>query len=358
MRLNADTATLANSFSRRKLLACLSLIPFAASCGRRATADEPKVIEIVTLPGEIDATPDLRLAAFTSWNDDFSALGVCDLGSRTVDVLHAERRATLRQPTLSADGGLIAFTAKPFAGGPTSLYVAPVKGGPARRVGRRQVFAGPCFSDDGRWILAFAGDLDDGPRELVEIDLESGAEDVVWTGGFASGFRTAYDPMGRGFVVGARGPAASPAIATEARAIDDDTKRGSPRTFRVPRGDGEATLVAPSAVIGAAAEFRGVTSGGDILVRSFSLDDGVRAMLVARHGAARTLWHSADFRTIPDGMAIAADGRRLLTSRMILTQAGDATGRYEIAVRDLGRQTASRLSSSDFRSNLHAIRLD
>lgn len=343
---------------RRDLLAGLGLLLATAGCGRRAMGEDQGVIEIVTLPGEIDATPDLRLAAFTSWMDDFSAIGVCDLEARTVDVLHAQRKATLRQPALSRDGELLAFTAKPFAGGATSLYVAPIKGGSARRIGRSRNFAGPSFSSDAGQVLAFAGNLDDGPQQLVEIDLASGVEETVWSGAFVSGFRTAYDPQGSGFLVSSRGPAESLATASEGRSIDDDGKRGSPRSFRVPRGDGEALPMAAPRDIGEAADFRNVTADGDILVRSFSVEEGVRAILIGSQGQVRTVWHSSDLGTVPDGMAISANGKRLLTSRLLVTAAGESAGRYEVIIRDLGSQAVSRFVSTDFRSNLHPLRLD
>ena len=140
-------------------------------------SDEEDYVSIVTVPGEIGVTPDLGRVALTNWGGDFSAIGVCDLQAGSVEVLQGGRKAALRMPALSHDGQTIAFTAYPVdpsLQGLASLYLAPARGGEARRVGGRRTYSNPSFSPDGSRILVFAGDERWGPVQLVEVDLASG----------------------------------------------------------------------------------------------------------------------------------------------------------------------------------------
>ena len=72
-------------------------------------SNEEDYVSIVTVPGEIGVTPDLRRVALTNWGADFSAIGVCDLEIGSAEVLRAGKKATLRMPALSPDGETIAF---------------------------------------------------------------------------------------------------------------------------------------------------------------------------------------------------------------------------------------------------------
>lgn len=343
---------------RRNVLAGLGLAMLASGCReQRVTGRAKDTYDIVTVPGEVATTPNLRQLALTSWDNDFSAIGVCDLQAGTAEVLQAERKATLRTPALSPDGGTLAFTAFPLGDDFAGLFIATVGGGPARRIGRRLTYAGPSFSADGRRILVFAGDVAYGPDQLVEIDLATGVEDVVWPGAFAGGSGTAYDLRLAGYLVAARGPAKSLEEANDWRSLDYDIQHGTPRNFRVPRDGGEPLPVAPAELVGTGAEFRGVTAAGDVLLHSFSPEQGYKVFLVGPQGAVRTIWRQEDRGAVPSGVAISADGLRLLTSRRLSDAAGDSTGRYEIAVREVGRPGDSRRLSSDLRATVRPLLL-
>ena len=172
-------------------------------------SNEAIVVEVVSVPGDIGVTPDLGRVALTNWGGDFSAIGVCNLQAGSVEVLQAGRKANLRHPALSPDGRTIAFTARGVdlsTEGLGSLHIAPTRGGEARRIGGRATYKNPSFSPDGSRILVFAGDKRWGPVQLVEIDLASGAETVLQFGAFEGSNKTAYDPVGQGYLVGERGP--------------------------------------------------------------------------------------------------------------------------------------------------------
>jgi Tol biopolymer transport system component len=333
-------------------------------------SNEAIVVEVVSIPGEKGVTPDLGRVALTNWGGDFSAIGVCNLQAGSVEVLQAGRKANLRHPALSPDGATIAFTARGVnlsTEGFASLHLAPARGGEARRIGARANYSNPSFSPDGSRILVFAGDERWGPVQLVEIDLASGAETVLQFGAFEGSNKTAYDPVGQGYLVGALGPAASLVEATSANTAVYDTKHGSPRAFRIPREGGVPRPVAPAADVGKGASLFGVTPDGDvILLVSLPLVPeeipyGYRAVLVTRQGEVRTLWRTTRGSDIPSGVSISADGKRLLAVTLLTDQAGNSLDVYKIAVIDPGQgegwRVLSQVLSSDLRATNHDLRL-
>jgi len=341
--------------NRRDVLAGLAAL---AASGCSPTPDRTqRVVEIVTTPGDLAASADLRWLALNDWNDDFSAIGVCDLQLGTVEVLHAARRATLRPGGFSPRGDSLAFTATPFGKDDASLFVVSLADGVPRLIGRRVTYRGPSFSPDGQRILAFGGDAAFRPYQLMEIDLASGVENLAWTGAFAAGWRTAYDPLGPDYLVAAHGPADAVGLADDWRSLDYDGKHGSPRAFRVPGGGGAARPIAAARDVGEAAEFRGVTASGEALLHSFRTGVDYRAMLVSRAGRARTIWWT-DVSEIPSGVAVSSDGARVLTARYLLDAKGDSLARYEIVSGATGGGDRVRRLSSDFRSRPRQLELD
>jgi Tol biopolymer transport system component len=322
---------------------------------------EEDYVSIVRAPGDIGVTPDLRRVALTIWGGDFSAIGVCDLQAGSVEVLQANRKAGLGMPALSPDGETIAFTAQPMdpkLDGLTSLYLAPIRGGDARRIGARAKYAAPSFSPDGGRILVFAGDKAYGPVQLVEIDLSSGSATAVWSGAFNGGSLTAYDPTGAGYWVHARGPAASLEEANDWSALDYDTKNGSPRIFRILReGDAPRHFAVN---LGGLWGLSGITDD-EVVLSSAELATGSRAALVNRQGEARLLWRSPRGGELPDGIAVSADAKRVLTARIHTDDAGKFLDRYDIAVFETGSgesgRVLSQVLSSDLRATNHDLRL-
>ncbi|MCA4915431.1 MAG: PD40 domain-containing protein [Phenylobacterium sp.] len=325
-------------------------------------SDQEDYVSIVTVPGEIGVTPDLGRVALTNWGGDFSAIGVCDLHAGSVEVLQANRKAGLRMPALSPDGETIAFIAQPMdpkRAGLDSLYLAPVRGGDARRIGARAHYAAPSFSPDGGRILVFAGDKGvQGSVQLVEIDLASGAERVVWSGAFEGAHKAVYDPTGSGYWVGGMGPAASLEEATMLNTSAYDRKYGSTRIFHIPR-EGEAPR--PFAVnLGGRWALDGVAND-QVVLGSLALETGSRAALMNRQGEARLLWRSPRSGELPDGWAVSADAKRVLTVRIHKDDAGNFLDRYDIVVFETGSgesgRILSKVLSSDLRATYHDLRL-
>jgi dipeptidyl aminopeptidase/acylaminoacyl peptidase len=324
-------------------------------------SEEDGVVTVLTVPGEMGMTPDLRRVALTNWRADFSAIGVCDLETGSAEVLRAGKKATLRMPALSPDGETIAFVAQPVdprLQGLSSLYLAPVSGGEVRRIGVRATYSAPSFSSDGERILVFAGDEPWGSVQPVEISLNSGAERLIWSGAFSGVYKAAYDPGDEGYWVGGLGPAASLAEATSWASIDYDTKHGSPRVFRILREDeaprpfsvnpdGPAVLV-------------GVTQD-EVVIQTFALETGFRALLVNRKGEVRRLWRSPRGDDFPDGWAVSADAKRVLAVRMQRDDADQPLGKYELTVFETGSdengRVLSRVLSSDLRATFHELNL-
>ncbi|MFM8940459.1 MAG: TolB family protein [Phenylobacterium sp.] len=324
-------------------------------------SEEEDYVSIPIVPGVFGETPDLRRVALTFWGGDFSAIGVCDLQAGSVEVLQANRKAGLGTPALSPDGETIAFTAQPMdpkLNGLTPLYLAPIRGGDARRIGGRATYQAPSFSSDGGRILVFAGDKAYGPVQLVEIDLSSGSETAVWSGAFDGGSVTAYDPTGAGYWVHARGPAASLEEATGWATLDYDTKHGTPRLFRIAR-KGETPR--PFAVnLGRGWGLVGVTND-EVVLGNVALETGSRTALMNRQGEARLLWRSPRGGELPHGWAVSADAKRVLTVRIHTDDAGEYLDRYDIAVFETGSgesgKILTQILSSDLRATFHDLRL-
>ena len=324
-------------------------------------SEEVDYVSIVWAPGDIGMTPDLRRVALTYWGGDFSAIGVCDLQAGSVEVLQAGRKAGLGMPALSPDGETIVFTAQPMdpkLNGLTSLHLAPTRGGEARRIGARAKYKAPSFSPDGGRILVFAGGKALGSVQLVEIDVASGAERVVWSGAFGGAYKAAYDPTGTGYWVGGMGPAASLEEATGWTTLDYDTKNGSPRIFRILREDEPARPFAVN--LGGRWALDGVAND-QVLLGALALETGSRAALVNPQGEARLLWRSPRGGELPDGWAVSADANRIVTVRIPTDAAFNYTDRYEITVFETGSgesgKVLSQVLSSDLRATHHDVRL-
>ena len=347
--------------SRRRVLVGLAAAAAVTGCGKRVMSEEAAAVEIFVVPGDIGATPDLRRVALTYWGRDSSAIGVCDLQAGSVEVLRAGRQAGLGMPALSPDGETIAFIAQPMdpkLAGLDLLYLAPTRGGDARRIGARAKYAAPSFSPDGGRILVFAGDKALGPVQLVEIDLASGAERVVWSGAFGGAHKAAYDPTGAGYWVGGSGPAASLEEATGWTTLDYDSKHGSPRIFRILRADEPARPFAVN--LGGRWALDGVAND-QVVLGSLALETGSRAALMNRQGEARLLWRSPRGGELPNGMAVSADAKRVLTARIHKDDAGNFLDRYDIVVFETGSgesgRVLSQVLSSDLRATNHDLRL-
>jgi dipeptidyl aminopeptidase/acylaminoacyl peptidase len=347
--------------SRRQVLVGLAAAVSVSGCGRRAMSDDAVAVEILVVPGVFGATPDLRRIALTYWGGDSSAIGVCDLQAGSVEVLQAGRKAALGQPALSPDGETIAFIGQPWdpkLAGLNLLYLAPTRGGNARRIGARAKYAAPSFSPDGGRILVFAGDKALGPVQLVEIDLASGAERVVWSGAFEGGHKALYDPTGAGYWVGGMGPAASLEEATSWATVDYDTKNGSPRIFRILREDEPARPFAVN--LGGDWALKGLTNN-EVVLGALALETGRRAALVNRQGEVRLLWRSPRGGELPDGNAVSADAKRIVTVYIPTDDAGNFLDRYEIVVFETGSgengKVLSKVLSSDLRATNHDLKL-
>jgi hypothetical protein len=324
-------------------------------------SEEEDYVSIVWAPGDIGVTPDLRRVALTNWSGDFSAIGVCDLQAGTVEVLQAGRKAGLRMPALSPDGETIAFTAQPMEprlDGLALLCLAPTRGGEPRRIGGRANYRAPSFSFDGGRILVFAGDTAYGPVQLVEIDLASGEETVVWSGAFEGAYKAAYDPTGLGYWVGGMGPAAAIGEATSWHTLDYDTKYGTPRIFRILREDEEPRPFAVN--LGGHWGLAGATND-DVALSTVALETGSRVALVNSQGEVRPLWRSPRVGELPDGTAVSADAKRVLTVRVPRNDAGELLDRYEIVVFETGSgesgKVLSKVLSFDLRATIHDLRL-
>jgi hypothetical protein len=192
----------------------------------------------------------------------------------------------------------------------------------------------------------------------VEIDLASGAERVVWSGAFEGGHKAAYDPTGAGYWVGGMGPAASLEEATGWATLDYDTKHGTPRIFRILRAD---ELARPFAVnLGGDWALGGVTNN-EVVLNALALETGRRVALVNRQGEVRPLWRSPRGGELPDGAAVSADAKRVLTVNLPRDGAGTDTGKYEIIVFETGSgesgKILSKVLSSDLRATKHDLKL-
>lgn len=338
---------------RRQMWAGFAAL-WASACSR-VSAVGPATIDIPMSFGEIAATGDLRHVILMNWAGDFGAFGVCDLEAGKTTVLSTSREWALRSPAISPKGDALAFTATAFGDRAANLFVAAFDGAAPRRVGLRLTYEGPSFSADGRKLLVFAGDQAFGPRQLVEIDLRSGEERRVWSGVFLGGSRTAYDPLRRGYFVAGRNPA-PPGPADPWKTFEYDTQNGFPYNFLVPEGSGPALPIASPQSVGRAATFRGVTSGGEVLLDSFRTGEEYRAFLVAPNGRIRTVWRT-DVDGIPDGALISSDGARILTARWLVNDLGEPLNRYEIVVGTAGGEVVSTWSSADLQASYAELKL-
>ena len=347
--------------SRRRVLVGMAAAVAVTGCGKRVMSEEAAAVEIFNVPGVFGVTPDLRRVALTYWGGDSSAIGVCDLQAGSVEVLHAGPKVGIGMPALSPDGETIAFITQPRdpkLAGLDLLYLAPTRGGDARRIGARAYYAAPSFSPDGGRILVFAGDKAVGSVELVEVDLASGAERVVWSGAFGGGYKAAYDPAGAGYWVGGMGPAASLEEATQWTTLDYDTKNGSPRIFRILRENEPArpfavNLVGDWGLVG--------VTDDEVVLNTLALETGRSVALVNRRGEVRPLWRSLRGGELPDGAAVSADAKRVLTVTMPIDDARNQIYKYEIIVFETGSGESgnilSKVLSSDLRATKHDLRL-
>jgi dipeptidyl aminopeptidase/acylaminoacyl peptidase len=347
--------------SRRRVLVGMAAAVAVSGCGKRVMSEEAAAVEIFNVPGVFGVTPDLQRVALTYWGGDSSAIGVCDLQTGSVEVLHAGPKVGIGMPALSPDGETIAFITQPRdpkLAGLDLLYLAPTRGGDARRIGARAYYAAPSFSPDGGRILVFAGDKAVGSVELVEVDLASGAERVVWSGAFGGAYKAAYDPTGAGYWVGGMGPAASLEEATSWTTLDYDTKNGSPRIFRILREDEPArpfavNLVGDWGLVG--------VTDDEVVLNTLALETGRSVALVNRQGEVRPLWRSLRGGELPDGAAVSADAKRVLTVTMPIDDARNQIYKYEIIVFETGSgesgKILSKVLSSDLRATKHDLRL-
>jgi hypothetical protein len=154
------------------------------------------------------------------------------------------------------------------------------------------------------------------------------------------------------------GPAASLEEATGWNMLDYDTKHGSPRIFRILREDEPARPFAVN--LGGRWGLDGVTNN-EVVLGALALETGSRAALVNRQGEARLLWRSPRGSELPDGWAVSADAKRIVTVRIPTDESFNYTDRYEIVVFETGSgesgKVLSKVLSSDLRATNHDLKL-
>jgi hypothetical protein len=154
------------------------------------------------------------------------------------------------------------------------------------------------------------------------------------------------------------GPAASLEEATHWTTLDYDTKNGSPRIFRILREDEPAR---PFAVNLAGDWFFVGVTNDEVVLGTLALETGRSVALVNRQGEVRPLWRSPRGGELPDGAAVSADAKRVLTVNLPRDGAGTDTGKYEIIVFETGSgesgKILSKVLSSDLRATKHDLKL-
>lgn len=137
-------------------------------------------------------------------------------------IAHPNRWIEIKQPVFSPDGESIAMVASPPTyGGNCEIWIAPVRGGPARimRSGARRSMNWPFFSWDGKRIACFRDVLPDAQNTSrrpeyagyifgspFEYEIETGAETRLseLIVGTAAVPHAAYAPNDRDLLAGAR----------------------------------------------------------------------------------------------------------------------------------------------------------
>ena len=104
----------------------------------------------------------------------------------------------------------------------------------------------------------------------------------------------------------------------------------------------------------------GVTND-EVVLSTAALATGLRAALMNRQGEARLLWRSPRGGELPNGMAVSADAKRVLTARINEDDAGNFLDRYEVVVFETGSgesgKVLSQVLSSDLRATNHDLKL-
>lgn len=343
------------SSDRRGVLAAFVAAPFLVACGGRQAARGDDYI-VVQDPSDFSLSATGSAVVLPDWRGDSHALGLCDLERKGVLILRGDPLTVLRSPRLSGDGARLAFAARRIDNGGGHIIVHSLADGSSRQFGHDgSWYRGFSFSPDGQALAAFESDVaTTSPRHLVEFDLSSGARRYLSDVTFNDGFRTAYDPLGRGMLVAARGPSTNGRLASDWDNLAHDSENGMPRAFRVQApaaGGDEARRLASAEAVGSAATFRGVTAKGEILVQSFQTDAGFRALLLDGKGVR--LVHSERVPSaIPDGVEITADGGALMIVKL---REGGGEVLYDLQRRELSSGRTARWTTADFRAETRQL---
>ena len=106
--------------------------------------------------------------------------------------------------------------------------------------------------------------------------------------------------------------------------------------------------------------FVGVTND-EVVLGTLALETGRSVALVNRQGEVRPLWRSPRGGELPDGAAVSADAKRVLTVTMPEDDARNQIYKYEIIVFETGSgesgRILSKVLSSDLRATNHDLRL-
>lgn len=111
--------------------------------------------------------------------------------------------------SISPDGLYAAFVRRDTTRDMAAIVITNLAGGEERELSSRSSFGGygtgaPAWSPDGRKIVVFGGSMKEARPQLVEVDVESGAEAELPTPKWTDATRAVWMPNGKQIVVAAR----------------------------------------------------------------------------------------------------------------------------------------------------------